>query len=166
MANINPLKTKGRLLCLKTQFVRRSKYFSSGYKNQSIYAVSSTSRCLFSDKYKTHKYSVDSTYNCWMLNCWCITWPVGFKRLNKVNVKITHELRICAIKLPHRHVLVMGYVAGWGLSRRQMYARRQAFSAVKIRSALFRDFTQLRCVLWYRLFGTPYRYHLEGSVSP
>ena len=20
-------------------------------------------------------------YNCWMLNCWCITWPVGFKRL-------------------------------------------------------------------------------------
>ena len=23
------------------------------------------------------------TYNCWMLNCWCITWPVGFKRLNK-----------------------------------------------------------------------------------
>ena len=21
------------------------------------------------------------TYNCWMLNCWCITWPVGFKRL-------------------------------------------------------------------------------------
>ena len=22
------------------------------------------------------------TYSCWMLNCWCITWPVGFKRLN------------------------------------------------------------------------------------
>ena len=21
------------------------------------------------------------TYSCWMLNCWCITWPVGFKRL-------------------------------------------------------------------------------------
>ena len=20
-------------------------------------------------------------YNCWMSNCWCITWPVGFKRL-------------------------------------------------------------------------------------
>ena len=20
-------------------------------------------------------------YSCWMLNCWCITWPVGFKRL-------------------------------------------------------------------------------------
>ena len=23
---------------------------------------------------------MDRTYNCWMLNCWCITWPVGFKK--------------------------------------------------------------------------------------
>ena len=22
-------------------------------------------------------------YSCWMLNCWCISWPVGFKRLTK-----------------------------------------------------------------------------------
>jgi hypothetical protein len=22
--------------------------------------------------------------NCWMLNCWCIKWPVGFKRLNSL----------------------------------------------------------------------------------
>ena len=27
--------------------------FHLGYKNQSVYAVSGTSRCLFSDKYKT-----------------------------------------------------------------------------------------------------------------
>ena len=55
--------------------------FHLGYKDQSVYAVSGTSRCLFSDKYKTHKNSVGRTYNCWMLNCWCITWPVGFKSL-------------------------------------------------------------------------------------
>ena len=29
------------------------------------------------------------TYSCWMLNCWCITWPVGFKRLT-----LTHYLSI------------------------------------------------------------------------
>ena len=75
------LKTKRRLLYLKTQFVRAVDTFHLGYKNQSVYAVSGTSRCLFSDKYKTHKYSVGRTYNCWMLNCWCIAWPVGFKTL-------------------------------------------------------------------------------------
>jgi hypothetical protein len=28
--------------------------FDLGYKNQSVYDVSGTSRCLFSDNYKTH----------------------------------------------------------------------------------------------------------------
>ena len=51
----------------------------------SVYDVSGTSRCLFSDKYKTHEYSVGRAYSCWMLNWWCITWPVGFKRLNCVS---------------------------------------------------------------------------------
>ena len=79
--HFNPLKTKHQLLHLKPQSVPRCKHFSSRYKNQSVYAVSGTSRCLFSDKYKTHKYSVGRAYSCWMLNYWCITWPVGFKSL-------------------------------------------------------------------------------------
>ena len=29
-------------------------------------------------------------YSCWMLNWWCITWPVGFKRF--INISLTERL--------------------------------------------------------------------------
>ena len=69
----NLLKTKRRLLYLKTHSVPRSKYFSSRLQKPISYVVWGTSRCLFSHKYKAHKYSVGRAYSCWMLNCWCIT---------------------------------------------------------------------------------------------
>jgi hypothetical protein len=52
---INPLKTKRRLLYLKASPYRAVKTFQLGYKNQPVYDVIDTSRCLFSDKYKTHQ---------------------------------------------------------------------------------------------------------------
>jgi len=63
----NHLKTKRRLFYLKTQFYRAVNTFRLGYKIQSVYAVSGTSRCLFSGKYKTHKYSVGRACRGWML---------------------------------------------------------------------------------------------------
>jgi len=64
LSQFNPLKTKRRPFYLKTHSVPRCKHFSPRYKNQSVYAVSGTSRCLFSDKYKTHKYSEGRAYSC------------------------------------------------------------------------------------------------------
>ena len=40
------------------------------------------------------------TYNCWMLNCWCITWPVGFKRLNTTSHSKFIYSRIPCIQNP------------------------------------------------------------------
>jgi hypothetical protein len=75
----NPLKTKRRLLYLKAQPYGAVNTFHLGYKTETVYAVSATSRCLLSDKQKTHKYSVSRAYSCCMLNWWCLMKPVGFK---------------------------------------------------------------------------------------
>jgi hypothetical protein len=66
-----PFKEEAQITLFKDRAVHI--FFHLGYKNQSVYAVSGTSRCLFYDKYKTHTYSVGRAYSCWMLNCWCIT---------------------------------------------------------------------------------------------
>ena len=56
MAEINPLKKKRRRLYLKTPNPYRAvNTFNLDYKNQLVYAVSGTSRCLFWYKYKTHR---------------------------------------------------------------------------------------------------------------
>jgi len=92
---VNPFKDKLRLLQLRPSPYRAVNNFLLGYKNLSVYAVSGTSRCLFSDKYKTHKYSVGRVYGCWMLNCWCITWPVGFRRLEKKAIGTLRLYNLC-----------------------------------------------------------------------
>jgi len=61
---INPLNTKRRLLYSKPSPYRPVNAFNFCYKNPSVYAVTDTSRRLFSDKYKTQKYSVGRTYCC------------------------------------------------------------------------------------------------------
>ena len=61
--------------------------------------LSDTSRCLFSDKYKTHKYSVGRAYSCWMLNWWCITWPEDFKCLRKQAFYVTIKRRMESVKI-------------------------------------------------------------------
>ena len=52
MRYMSALKTKRRPLYLKPNPYRAVNTFHLGYKNQSVYAVSGTSRCLLSDKYK------------------------------------------------------------------------------------------------------------------
>jgi hypothetical protein len=66
--------------------------FHLGYKNKSVYYVSGTSRCLFSDNYKTTMWAERTVIK--MFNCWCITWPVDFKRLT-VDQSDSYQLAQC-----------------------------------------------------------------------
>ena len=50
---LNTLQAKRRPLYIKPQSVPAVSTYHLCYKNQSVYAVSGTIRCLFSDKYKT-----------------------------------------------------------------------------------------------------------------
>ena len=70
---INTLKMKLRVLYLKTQFVPRSKCFSSRYENQSVCVIWGRSHCLFWEKYKTRKYSEAYCKILECQTCWCIT---------------------------------------------------------------------------------------------
>ena len=64
---VSHLKTMRRLY-LKTQFVPRSKHFSSRLWKPISYVVWGRSRYLFWDKFKTPKYNVGRRHNSWMLN--------------------------------------------------------------------------------------------------
>ena len=48
---------------------------------------------------------MDRTYNCWMLNCWCITWPVGFKmwilHVPCIVWKSTYKTNLNALEYTH-----------------------------------------------------------------
>ena len=61
---INHLRTKRRLLYLKTQVVPRSKHLISVIKtNQFMLQVAQVAVCSQINT-KTHKYSVDRVYSC------------------------------------------------------------------------------------------------------
>ena len=51
-----------------------------------------------------HKYSVGRMYSCWMLNCWCITWPVGFKRLT---MHVCHSITVDIVTLRNREMALI-----------------------------------------------------------
>jgi len=97
--------------------------------------VSGTSRCLFSDKYKTHKYSVGREYSCWMLNCWCITWPVGFKRLIMHKSRVESSWNMMAHGDAREEKWRGNKRMVWVTSKRHMTAEHRLARAVQILQA-------------------------------
>ena len=49
-------------------------------------------------------------YSCWMLNCWYITWPVGFKRLSTLTGKSAHcgEEPMILQTIRYNHINLLG----------------------------------------------------------
>jgi hypothetical protein len=66
--------------------------FHLGYKNQSVYGVRCTSRCLFWDKYKTHKYSVGREHDYWLLNT--LLHYITSRLLRCINPQLTNVVYI------------------------------------------------------------------------
>jgi hypothetical protein len=64
MTSLTLYRRSGDCFIYRPRQYRAVNTFLLGYKNQSVYAVSGTSRCLFSDKYNTHKFSVGRAYSC------------------------------------------------------------------------------------------------------
>jgi hypothetical protein len=55
LPSVQPFKDEAQIAEFKDPVRTRAvNTFQLGYKNQSVYGVSGTSRCLFSDKYKIH----------------------------------------------------------------------------------------------------------------
>ena len=46
------------------------------------------------------------TYSCWMLNWWCITWPVGFKRLNAQYISHASTLTDSSIEITALNIMI------------------------------------------------------------
>ena len=57
---IYPFKDEAQTALFKDRVHTAQQTLHLCYKNQSIHGVSDISRCLFSDKHKTHKYRVGS----------------------------------------------------------------------------------------------------------